>query len=173
MQCFQFNQGLCNFECKFERYQIGKEKDSRSIYPIFEQATIKIHFPEQYIILIICFTRETINAQLTSLPEGVYSYFDKDKTGEWTISSMANQPNTPQDNVTKLSGNIRLNDSQINELPSNIIAIVNIKIKDYTFTGNQIEKIICNLQGNLSKDDQTVFRGYKCYAFAKNIEYRF
>ena len=66
-----------------------------------------------------------------------------------------------------------MNDSSLNELPSSIVANVNLKIKDYTFTGNQIEKIVCNLQGNLSKDDQSVFRGYKSYAFARNVEYRF
>jgi hypothetical protein len=59
-------------------------------------------------------------------------------------------------------------------MPATIVAIVNLKIKDYTFSGNKIEKISCNLTGgSTSKDDTTVFKGVKTHSYAKNMEFRF
>ena len=58
-------------------------------------------------------------------------------------------------------------------MPGQIIAILNLKIKDYTFSGSKIEKISCNLSGgSISKDDSTVFKGLRAVSYAKNIEYR-
>ena len=59
-------------------------------------------------------------------------------------------------------------------MPGSIVATVNCKIKDFTFSGSKIEKVTCNLSGGPAlKDDTSVFKGVKTYAFAKNIEFRF
>lgn len=107
---------------------------------------------------------------MTSVPEGSFNYDESDKTGEWSIQSITN----PSDTQIKLQGSIRLNDSSLNELPGNIVAIVNLRIKEYSFSGSVIEKVSCNLTGgSTSKDDSSVFKGIKITSHAKNIEYRF
>ena len=58
-------------------------------------------------------------------------------------------------------------------MPGMIVAVLNCKIREFSFTGSKIEKVSCNLSGGpLSKDDGTVFKGVKTMAYAKNVEYR-
>ena len=118
--------------------------------------------------------RETESATMTSLPEGSFNFDERDKTGEWTINMLASQPSSsaPQDNHVKLSGRFKLKNCSMSEINAGLIAVVNARIKDYSFSGSKIDKITCSLTGNTSKDDASIYRGYKNTAFVKNLEYR-
>ncbi len=52
-----------------------------------------------------------------------------------------------------------MSDQSITELGENIIAIVNLKMNQFTFTNNKIEKVVCTMGGSVSKDDSSVFKG--------------
>lgn len=68
---------------------------------------------------------------------------------------------------------MKLNDNQATEFGSQIIAIVNLKIKEYTYSGSIVDKVTCILGGKSgSKDDSSVYKGLKKYSYAKNIEFR-
>ena len=65
-------------------------------------------------------------------------------------------------NTFSLEGALRTT----SELPM-ISAIVNLKIKDYSFSGNNVEKI--SVSGT---KDESVYKGVKHVSYAKNIEFR-
>eukprot|EP00347_Sterkiella_histriomuscorum_P011734 403371311 len=170
---YQNDSQSCSLDLRFERFQIGREKDGKAIYPLFEQLQIKIHFPEQVQRVDLISFREVESATMTSLPEGTFNFDEKEKTGDWTINSFQNAPqSTPQDTQIRLTGNFKLRNCTISDLGAGIVAEVNAKIKDYSFTGSKIDKIICSQTGNMNKDDPSIFRGVKNIAYAKNIEYR-
>lgn len=107
-------------------------------------------------------------AELTSHPDGIFSFEEgSDKIGEWVIPEFSGDQSS-----IKLTGNLRLEETLIGELSSYIVAIVNLKIKETTFSGSKIEKVVANLTGS-AKDDSTIFKGVRSVSYAKNIEFRF
>jgi hypothetical protein len=77
---------------------------------------------------------------LTSFPSGTFNFYEKERIGEWVIDSF-------KDSTTscKLSGILKSSDVSSTELSGYIVAIVNMKIVDYTFSGSNIEKVTCSL----------------------------
>ena len=61
-------------------------------------------------------------------------------------------------------------------LSSKIIAVVNLTIKKFTFSGARIERAAANIKGgNHSnfKDDTTINKTIFTRAYAKDVEFRF
>ena len=61
-------------------------------------------------------------------------------------------------------------DPATHRLNQDVVATVNLKILDFSFTGNKIEKIGC-LADNV-RDDASVIKTIERISFAKNIEFR-
>lgn len=59
--------------------------------------------------------REISEASLTPLPDGAFTYYDKEKVGEWIL---ANFNNSYDSQYYKLSGNLKLHDTTLYEFPS-------------------------------------------------------
>ena len=65
-------------------------------------------------------------------------------------------------------------------LSGRVVAILNLAIKKYTFSGSRVDRLAVNAKGGSSgtglrnfKDDPSIDRSIKTISFAKNIEYRF
>lgn len=75
------------------------------------------------------------------------------------------------ENNCSLIGTIKLVDGLSGDIPSGIVAVVNMKITNTIISGVSVEKIICSLNGG-SKDDQSIFRGVKTCTVIRNMEFR-
>ena len=79
-----------------------------------------------------------------------------------------------------LKGTLRAQNLGLASFSGKIIAILNLGIKKYTFSGSRIERLAVNAKGGSSggglrnfKDDPSIDRSVRTISFAKNIEYRF
>lgn len=103
------------------------------------------------------------------MPEGTFSFDSNEKIGEWTLLNM-NANST--DHKFTLVGSIKLADGHSGDIPSSIIAVLNMKITNSILSGSSVDKIICSLSG-CSKDDPSIFRGVKTCTLIRNMEFRF
>ena len=76
------------------------------------------------------------------------------------------------ENNCSLIGTIKLIDGFSGDIPSGIVAVVNMKITNTILSGTSVDKIICSLNGG-SKDDISIFRGVKTCTLIRNMEFRF
>lgn len=92
---------------------------------------------------------------------------------------MENDQDTSAERAT-LKGTLKLNPSQMEieggeklSLSSHVIAVVNLKILKYTFSGARIERVAVNQKGTTSisnfKDDVSVQRTIKRLSYAKDV----
>ena len=142
--------GQLKFELKLERQRSAK----------IEAIFVKLHFPQ-----------DVVGASLTSLPEGLFTYNPQDQnSGEWVFQRFeADQLNYKLNGILKLARGAIV-DPATHRLNQDVVATVNLKILDFSFTGNKIEKIGC-LADNV-RDDASVIKTIERISFAKNIEFR-
>lgn len=76
------------------------------------------------------------------------------------------------DNKFTLVGSIKMAEGFLGDIPSSVVAVVNMKITNTIISGSSIDKIVCSLSSG-SKDDQSIFRGVKTCTLIRNMEYRF
>lgn len=75
------------------------------------------------------------------------------------------------ENNCSLIGTIKLAEGFSGDIPSGIVAVVNMKITNTIISGTSVDKIICSLNGG-SKDDISIFRGVKTCTLIRNMEFR-
>ena len=84
-----------------------------------------------------------------------------------------------QDNCCEkaiLKGTLRSSQSNEDGLSSKIIAVLNLTIKKFTFSGARIDRAAANVKGgNHSnfKDDSSINKTISTRAYAKDVEFRF
>ena len=84
-----------------------------------------------------------------------------------------------QDNSSEkvlLKGNLKVKSNQgeiEGKMTGSIVAILNLSILKFTFSGSRIERVAINLKGNTSssnfKDDISIHRSVKTISHAKNL----
>ena len=79
-----------------------------------------------------------------------------------------------------LKGTLRTQNLGLDGLSGRIIAILNLAIKKYTFSGSRVDRLAVNAKGGTSgaglrnfKDDPSIDRSIRTISYAKNMEYRF
>lgn len=84
-----------------------------------------------------------------------------------------------QDNCCEkavLKGTLRSSMTNEDSLSSRVIAVLNLTIKKFTFSGARIDRAAANLNGgnhNNFKDDTNINKIISTRAYAKDVEYRF